>query len=104
MSIMRPAIAEQLWVRGIDAQTKVEARRAHRAYSDTSQLAYATEQGRIFASEQSHVAQLSQTHQPHAGVGYVPVLLSIGACREYLELLARTTTADEMRDQLLYRR
>jgi hypothetical protein len=88
---MRPAIAEQLRVRGIDVQTTVEAGRAHQAYSDASQLAYATEQGRVLVSEDSDVV-------------YFPVQLSIGACLEYLELLALTTNADEMRNQLLYGR
>ena len=99
---MRPTIAEQLRARGIDTQTTVEAGRAHQAYSDESQLAYATEQGRVFVSEDSDVVRLSQTQQPHAGVVYFPVQLSIGACVEYLELLALTTTADEMRNELLY--
>ena len=101
---MRPAIAEQLRIRGVDAQTTVEAGRAHQAFSDASQLAYATEQGRVFVSEDSDVVQLSQTQQPHAGVVYFPVPLSIGACIEYLELLALTTTVDEMLNQLLYGR
>lgn len=101
---MRPEIAEQLRRRGIDAQTTVEAGRAHRSYSDESQLDYAAQAGRVLVTEDSDFVSLSQTHQPHTGIVYFPVQLSIGACVEYLELLALTTDAGEMQNQLLYGR
>ncbi len=101
---MRPAIAEQLRLRGIDVETTVEAGRAHQSFSDESQLQYAAQAGRVLVTEDSDFVRISQTLQPHAGIVYFPVQLGIGACVEYLELLALTTTADEMRNQLLYGR
>lgn len=99
---MRPAIAEQLRARGIDVETTVEAGRAHQGHSDTSQLRYSTQVGRVLVTEDSDFVRLSQVLQPHAGVVYFPVQLGIGACVEYLELLALTTAPEEMRDQLVY--
>jgi len=101
---MRPAIAEQLRLRGIDVETTVEAGRAHQGFSDESQLQYAAQAGRVLVTEDSDFVRIGQTLQPHAGIVYFPVQLGIGACVQYLELLALTTTPDEMRNQLLYGR
>ncbi|WIG59758.1 MAG: hypothetical protein OJF49_002505 [Ktedonobacterales bacterium] len=101
---MRPAIAEQLRARGIDVLTTVEAGRANQKYPDEAQLRFATEGARVLVTEDSDFVQHSLNQRPHAGIVYFPVQLSIGACVEYLELLALTTTPEEMRDQLLYGR
>lgn len=101
---MRSAIAEQLRARGIDVETTVEAGRANQRLSDESQLEYATKAERVLVTEDSDFVRESQTHQPHAGVIYFPVQLSIGSCVDYLELLALTTAVQEMRNQLLYGR
>lgn len=56
----------------------------------------------MLVTEDSDFVQLATTGQSHAGIVYFPVHLDIGACTAYLELLALTTTPDEMRDQLFY--
>jgi predicted nuclease of predicted toxin-antitoxin system len=101
---MRPAIAEQLRARGINVETTVETGRAHQGLSDESQLQYASDAGRVLVTEDSDFVALSQTCQPHAGVVYFPVQLNIGACVEYLGLLALTTTSGEIQNMLLYGR
>lgn len=99
---MRPAIAGQLRARGIDALTTAEAGRAGQALSDQEQLDFATASNRMLVTEDSDFVRLATTKQPHAGIVYFSLQLSIGACIAYLELLAQTTTPDEMRNQLLY--
>lgn len=56
----------------------------------------------MLVTEDHHFVALSQTRKPHAGVVYFPIKVDIGACVEYLELLALTTESDEMRDTLIY--
>ena len=90
--------------RGIDVLTTVEAGQANQKSPDEAQLRFATEAERVFVTEDSDFVQLSLSQQPHTGIVYFPVQLSIGACVEYLELLALTTTPEGMRDQLLYGR
>jgi len=99
---MRPAIAEQLRQRGLDVLTTTAAGRANQRYSDESQLRYATEQGRILVTEDSDFVVLSATQQPHAGIVYFPIVLAIGPCVEYLELLALATLPDDIANQLFY--
>ena len=82
----------------------VEASRANQEIGDVDQLAYATRLERVLITEDHHFVALSTTQQPHAGVVYFPVKLSIGSCVEYLELLALTTSMEEMRNQLVYGR
>jgi len=99
---MRPAIAHQLRARGVDVMTTAEAGRAARRISDVDQLAFATANNQVLVTEDSDFVQLATAGQPHAGIVYFPVQLDIGACTAYLELLALTTTPDEMRNQLLF--
>jgi hypothetical protein len=99
---MRPSIAEQLRARGVDTLTTTEAGRAHQGLSDDDQLAFATADQRVLVAEDSDFARLAATGQPHAGIVYFPIQLSIGACIAYLELLALMTRPDEMHNQLLY--
>jgi hypothetical protein len=99
---MRPAIAEQLRARGIDTLTTAEAGRAQQGLSDDDQLAFATAHQRVLVTEESDFARLAGAGQPHAGIVYFPIQLSIGACIAYLELLALTTHPAEMHNQLLY--
>lgn len=99
---MRPAIAEQLRAHGIDVVTTAEAGRAHHGLADEDQLRFAAESQRVLVTEDSDFVRLAATQQPHAGIVYFPIQLSIGACIAYLELLALTTQPDEMRNQLLY--
>lgn len=99
---VRRAIAEQLRLRAKDVLTTVEAGRAHQGLQDQDQLTYAASLGRVIVTEDSDFVVLSNRPIPHAGIVYFPVQLSIGASIEYLELLARTTSPKEMRNQLVY--
>lgn len=99
---MPTAIAEQLRARGIDVLTTAEAGRANQRISDDEQLAYSTRLGRVLVTEDHHFVALSQACRPHGGVVYFPIKLDIGACVEYLELLALMTEPAEMRDTLIY--
>lgn len=99
---MRPAIAEQLRARGIDTITTAEAGRASQVLLDEDQLTVATADQRILITEDGDFARLAAIRQPHAGIVYFPIQLSIGACIAYLALLALTTQPDELRNQLLY--
>ncbi len=101
---MRSAITAQLRTRGLDALSTTEANRANQQYSDEEQLVYATDAGRVLVTEDSDFVVLSASVHPHAGIVYFPVQLSIGACVEYLELLALTTHPEEMRNQLIFAR
>jgi predicted nuclease of predicted toxin-antitoxin system len=58
---MRPAIAEQLRVRGIDALTTAEAGRAHQGLSDEDQLTFATADQRMLVTEDSDFVRLVAT-------------------------------------------
>jgi hypothetical protein len=96
------AIATQLRARGISVVTALEACRASQEIPDDQQLAFETQLNCVLVTEDHHFVALSATHQPHSGVVYFPVKLAIGACFEYLELLALTTSMEEMRNQLVY--
>jgi predicted nuclease of predicted toxin-antitoxin system len=96
------AIAEQLGARGIDVMTTAQAGRVNQEIGDDDQLTFAARLDRVFVTEDHHFVALSATHQLHAGVVYFPVKLNIGACVEYLELLALTASMEEMRNQLLF--
>lgn len=65
----KTAIAEQLRVRGVDAQTAQEAGRAGQGIPDSEQLAYATSQGRVLVTrEKREFPVLAYTQLPHAGI------------------------------------
>lgn len=99
---LSPVIAEQLRVRGIDALAAVEAGRAARAVTDAEQLAFATAVERIFVTSDRDFVTLSETRVPHAGVVLLQSQLSIGQMIAFLELFARLTAPEEMRDQLRF--
>jgi predicted nuclease of predicted toxin-antitoxin system len=99
---IKSAIAEQLRQLGIDVLTAQFVGRAGIGIPDEDQLAYATSMGRVLVTEDRDFISLAHTQLPHTGVAMLQRALSIGEYVEYLELLARTTEPDEMRNQLLY--
>ncbi len=99
---IKSAIAEQLQRRGIDVLTAQAAGRAGIEISDEDQLAFAASLGRVLVTEDRDFILLAYTQLPHAGVVMLQRVLNIGQYVEYLELLARTSELEEMRDRLLY--
>jgi predicted nuclease of predicted toxin-antitoxin system len=75
---MRPAIAEGLRARGIDAITTGEADRAHRGLSDEDQLRFAASGNRVLVTEDRDFARAAIGRLPHAGIVYFPVQLGRG--------------------------
>lgn len=96
------AIAEQLRLRGVDAQRPQEVGRANRKIPDLDQLTYATSMGRVLVSRDRDFTRLHATGIAHAGIVILQTNLSIGAFVEYLELLAKTTELAQMQNQLVY--
>jgi predicted nuclease of predicted toxin-antitoxin system len=97
-----PVIAAHLRARGIDVLTTIEAGRAGQGITDSHQLAYATEQGRVLVTRDRGFILLAATQMPHAGVILLQRPLSIGETIEYLEVAAQVIEADDMRDRLIY--
>jgi predicted nuclease of predicted toxin-antitoxin system len=96
------AIATQLRTRGVDVENAYEAGRAGRKISDNEQLEYATSQGRVLVSIDRDFARLNASQMAHAGIILLQRRLGIGQLVEYLELMANTTTPDQLQDQLIY--
>jgi predicted nuclease of predicted toxin-antitoxin system len=99
---LKAPIAEQLLVRGIDVLTAQQARHADQAISDSDQLAFAASVGRVMVTEDRDFIVLAHAQVPHAGIVMMQRRLSIGEAVEYLELLAKVTEPDEVRDRLVY--
>ncbi len=96
------AVAVGLRDRGIDVVSTAEAGRAAQEIADTDQLAYATAQGRALVTRDRDFIPLASTQLPHAGIIYLQRALSIGDTISYLEIMARLTAPDEIRDMLTY--
>jgi len=94
------AVALGLRARGIDVVSTAEAGRAAQEISDADQLAYATAQSWVLVTRDSDFIHLASTQLPHAGIIYLQRVLSIGDTIAYLEVIARLSTADEVRDIL----
>ncbi len=96
------AIATQLRTRGVDVESAYEAGRAGHKISDNEQLEYATSQGRVLVSIDRDFARLNASQMAHAGIILLQRRLGIGQLVEYLELMAKTTSPDQLQDQLMY--
>jgi len=96
------AIADQLIARGIDVLTAHAAGLAHRGTDDTILLRFATSQGRVMITADRDFVALAYSEHPHEGVVLLQRRLSVGDYVEYLELMARVTEPQQMRDQLVY--
>lgn len=95
-------LVEPLQARGIDVLTTLAAGHANQEVPDEKQLAFATALGRVLVTQDRDFVVLSSTHIPHTGIILLQKPLAIGQYIEYLELMAKTTEADEMHDRLIY--
>lgn len=96
------AIAEQLVARGIDVLTAQGSGRAGKKIPDVEQLSFAALQNRVVVTEDRDFVRLASSQLPHAGIILLQRSLSIGGYVEYLELMARITESEEIRNQLVY--
>ena len=96
------AIAPQLRLRGIDVLTAHEGAIAGREVTDVELLRAASQQGRVLVTQDRDFIRLATTQTPHAGIILVQRSLSIGEYVEYLDLIARVTESDEIRDRLIF--
>ncbi len=96
---MWDAVADGLRRRGLDVVLAREA--GLDAADDPAQLAYATADGRVTVTFDTDFQGLHRQGVPHAGIAWTRHdKYSIGELVELLEILARTSTADDMRNCL----
>jgi hypothetical protein len=89
------AIAAGLKLRGIDVTTTND--QSLQGTSDSEQLAFACEQGRVLVTCDSDFIALARSGAPHAGIVYWPVRhRRVGQVVLDLVLISRIATAEEM--------
>lgn len=96
-----PAVSRGLLLRGVDTTTSIEA--ALLGASDEEQLAFALAQSRAIVTHDSDFLRLDSFGHEHAGVAYCrPRSKTIGQLVLALALLARTSTAVEIRGKVVF--
>ena len=91
------AVADELRLRGIDALTTAEARRASLRLPDSDQLSFAAANDRVLVTQDRRLVP----GIPHKGA---VVMRSIGVkdYADFLELVARVYSAGEIENQVIY--
>jgi predicted nuclease of predicted toxin-antitoxin system len=88
-------IARELRLRGIDVTTTVEVNL--RTKSDDSQLAFATQKGRVLVTHDDDFLKLAIFNKNHSGIAYCHQnKLSIGQIIETLVLMYEVYTPEDM--------
>jgi predicted nuclease of predicted toxin-antitoxin system len=102
---VRREVAEGLRARGVDVLTAFED--AHHDVPDPELLDRATALGRVLFSQDDDLLveahRRQQAGQPFGGVVYAHQLrITLGECLADLELIAKTSTSDDVANQVLF--
>ncbi len=93
------AVADTLRRHGVDVLTVQGAGRT--GLSDTQQLAWANEQGRVVVTLDADFLGLDAQGHPHAGIAYGPARRrTIGELIQSLRLIEGAMTAEEMANHI----
>lgn len=93
-------IAKELMRRGIDVTTAQDEHQ--RKTDDAILIETATQQGRVFVTQDADALRIAARGAQHAGIAYAPQGTSIGEIIRALLLIYDATDADGMKQQIEY--